>query len=168
MKGYHAETPENAGKFADSFVNAAKNITGQTLDYSPNSISIVDSIVDSMRSQGAPIHKMPDTFFAMGCYIGEVFVRNGHGQWVLTESSPLKNFSSSKIMIQLSSTSYCNPIDKAFKRAENGEEDSLAYFYEVFSAKSSPFAPPKKTSWLKNCSAAKGCQRLRLEREEPA
>ncbi len=26
----------------------------------------------------------------------------------------------------------CNPIGKAFKRLENGPEDSLGYFYQVF------------------------------------
>jgi hypothetical protein len=147
MKEHYAETPGNAGRFADSFVNAAKNITGQVLDYSPSSVGIVDSIIESMRNQGAPIHKMQDTFFSMGCYIGEVFVKNGHARWVLTKSTPIKNFSSSEIMLQLSPTSYCNPIDKVLKRVENGAEDSLVHFYEIFSAKSAPISP-QKTSWL--------------------
>jgi hypothetical protein len=149
VKEYFEEKPESAGKFADSFVKTAKNIAGVTLDYSPGSIVLIESIIDSMRRDGAPIHRMGDTFFSMGCYLGEVFVRNGYGKWVATESTPMKgmNFTSAALLLQLSATAYCNPIDKVMKRAENGEEDSLASFYESFTAKAAPI--PTKTSWWK-------------------
>jgi len=144
-KEYFEEKPENAGKFADGLVRTAKNMTGQVLDYSPNSITVLESIIDAMRRDGAPFHKMGDTIFCMGCYLGEVFVRNGHRKWAAKESSPMKDFSSS-FLIKLSATAYCNPIDKVVKRIENGEEDSLTYFYKTWIAKADP-ATTKKSFW---------------------
>ena len=143
MKEYLEDRPENAKKFADGFVGSTQKMTGVTLDYSPGSVIAVEMIIDAMIRDKAPIHQMTDTFFSMGCYIGEVFVRNGYGQWVATHSTPMKTFSSAPFILQLSATAYCNPIDKVAKRVENGPEDSLAQFVETFSAKARPMSKQK-------------------------
>jgi hypothetical protein len=36
------------------------------------------------------------------------------------------------MLVELGEHRWCNPIGKAFKRLENGPEDSLRYFYTVF------------------------------------
>ncbi|MFF0654822.1 hypothetical protein [Micromonospora tulbaghiae] len=36
------------------------------------------------------------------------------------------------MVVELGGQGWCNPIAKAFKRLENGPEDSLRYFYAVF------------------------------------
>jgi hypothetical protein len=51
----------------------------------------------------------------------------------------MKGFASAPMVIQTGPESCCNPIDKVFKRMENGEEDSLPYFYLGF-------AKPRVTS----------------------
>lgn len=138
MKPYYIESPENAAKFSDSFVNAAKNITGQVLDYSPDSLAILESIIDSFRSDGAPSDRISDTLFSMGCYLGEVFVRNGCGTWVPSGNTPLKDFCSVALIVRTGLSSLCNPIDKVAKRFENGAEESLTFFYSRFAAEAAP------------------------------
>lgn len=145
VKEYLSETPDNAGKFADSFVNTAKSLLGEDLDYSPKSIAKVESIIDAIRRDGVPIQLLSDTLFTMGCYVGEVFVRNGYGRWVLTKSIPMENIPSAGILLQLGAAEFCNPIDKVLERIENGEKGSLISFYKNLVAKAKPIQPT--TSW---------------------
>ena len=147
MKEHFAVKVENAGKFADGFVKAAKNITGQSPDFSKSSIGLVEGVIESFREGGAPKDKISDTLFSIGCYLGEVFVRNGYGHWVDAKATPMKNFCTAPFVIQLGPTTFCNPIDKVEKRFENGEEDSLAFFFENFSARAKPVTT--KSPWWK-------------------
>lgn len=68
-----------------------------------------------------------ETLFGFGCYVGEFFVRNGHGQWArpTAEQAGLVGF---PFIVRASADSWLNPIGKTFKRYENGEEDSVSDF----------------------------------------
>ena len=48
----------------------------------------------------------------------------------------MAEFAGFPLVIELGKGNYCNPIGKVFKRLENGEEDSLSYFYHLFTAPS--------------------------------
>ncbi len=132
MKQRLDPTPENAPAFAASVVESAQRISGVSLDYSEASLPRLESIIDSFRSDGVAADQFTDTLFSMGCYVGEVFVRQGVGAWRRTEETGMKGFASAPMVIQTGAESFCNPIDKVFKRMENGEEDSLSYFYSGF------------------------------------
>jgi hypothetical protein len=135
VKECFSETPENAAKFAESFVTTAKTLRGDDLDFSPRSISKLESLIDAMRGDGVPTQLLPDTFFAMGCYLGEVFVRNGYGRWVQTSPVPNESIPPYGIVLKLEGTEVCDPVGKVLKRFENGEGDSLMFFYEAMAAK---------------------------------
>lgn len=127
-------TPECAHQHADLIVKSAKEISGVDLDYTPESLAAVDDILGSMHDDGVTVDQIGATLFCFGCYVGEVFVRNHGGQWRLTEETAMKEFASFPIVMQLGEEDFCNPIDKTFKRIENGDEDNLPFFYRAFTA----------------------------------
>jgi hypothetical protein len=113
-------------------VPAAKEISGVHLDYSVISLADVDQIVQAMQDDGVTQEQVAETLFCLGCYVGEVFVRNAEGRWRLAAETPMADVVGFPLVIELDDESYCNPIGKVFKRLENGMEDYLPYFYAVF------------------------------------
>ena len=75
----------------------------------------------------------------MGCYVGEVFVRNAKARWRTTESLGMATVASSPIVIQMPDGRGCNPVGKVYKRFQNGPEDNIAWFYHVMAE-----VPPAK------------------------
>lgn len=127
-----APRPEYAVQHAESIVKAANKIDGVDLDFSPGSLEAVDRIVLEMRTEGVAMEQFGETLFSFGCYVGEVFVRNNDAKWFLTEETPMKGFAAAPMVVKLGPDRHCNPIDKVFKLLENGTEDSVVYFYQVF------------------------------------
>ncbi|WP_067441664.1 DUF6278 family protein [Nocardioides jensenii] len=96
---------------------------GITLDYTPESLADVDAVLSNFSAEGSDVWAAPT--FMLGAYVGEVMVRTMPGaSWgnhevfgelpvVLTESGRVEN-----------------PIMKAFKRVEDGEADSVEFFYQ--------------------------------------
>jgi len=144
-------TPEYAAQHAELMVGPAKEISGADLDFSPASLKAVDGIVGQMRQDGVRVDQVAETLFGFGCYVGEVFVRSKGARWRSTDDTPMKGLAGFPLVLELGPDNMCNPIGKVFKRLENGEEDSLVYFYHVFavesSGSSSPPPPPKKPSF---------------------
>jgi len=125
-------TPENAAQHAEQMVQASKEISGVDLDFSPKSLEAVDKIIEELRREGVSTDEVAETLFGFGCYVGELFVRNNNGKWIFTEDTPMRGVAGCPIVVELAEKHICNPIGKAFKRLENGKEDSLPYFYHVF------------------------------------
>lgn len=124
-------TPENASKHALLAIASVRDIEGVELDYSPESIEMIDRIVEAMRQDGVTIERVADTLFSFGCYIGEVFVRHASGVWRREEDTPMRGLAGFMV-IQLAGDRLCNPIGKVFKRLRDGETENLSYFYAVF------------------------------------
>lgn len=131
----YSPTPENAPKFASDIVCSAAEICGVRLDYSIASIQAVDEIVEGFRQEGCTSDQIAETLFGFGCYVGEVFVRHAGGKWRVSSKTPMAKGAGFPLVIELNEDHFCNPIGKVFKRLENGDEDSLPYFYQVFSTR---------------------------------
>jgi hypothetical protein len=127
-------TPENAPKLAEGIVVATADISGVDLDYSVVSLKAVDEIVEELRKEGCTSDQIAETLFGFGCYVGEVFVRQAGGKWRKAAETSMAKFAGFPLVVELEDESICNPIGKVFKRLENGEEDSLPYFYQVFTS----------------------------------
>jgi hypothetical protein len=74
-------TPENAAAFAADIAAATLRISGVELDYSRESLTRVDAVIEDLRSGGPPAEQIAETLFGFGCYVGEVMVRRGGGRW---------------------------------------------------------------------------------------
>lgn len=127
-------TADNATQFALDIVASALEISGVTLDFTVESLKRVDEILEGFRRDGCTSDQVAETLFGFGCYVGEVFVRNANGRWRNAAETPMASFAGSALVIQLGKDHFCNPIGKVFKRVDNGKEDNLSYFYQVFSS----------------------------------
>lgn len=123
-------SPANAPLFAADIAAAAQEISGVSVDYTPQSLALVDDILEDMRDDGPPAEAVAETLFGFGCYVGEVMTRHGGGVWVAPPAG-MEDMFGFPLGISLPD-GYASPISKVFKRYENGPEDSLVYFYRVF------------------------------------
>src|SRR5262249_44063589 len=107
--------------------------SGIDLDYTPDSLTNVDEIIEGFRADGVTSDEVAETLFGFGCYVGEVLARHGGGTWrKVTEQEA--GFFGFPMVIEMPTKRVCNPIGKAFKRVDNGPEDSVRYFYAVFTS----------------------------------
>jgi hypothetical protein len=127
----HALEEENMPRFAEDIVTAAAQISGTNLDYTPESLKSVDDIIENMRRDGMTSAQLGETLFGFGCYVGEVMCRNAGATWARTTAEQIELFGF-PLVIELPNKKLCNPIGKVFKRLDNGDGDSLPYFYQVF------------------------------------
>jgi hypothetical protein len=125
-------TVENAPRFAADMVGSAAEISGVDLDYSVASLKAVDDIIEGFRQDGCAADQIAATLFGFGCYVGEVFVRHAGGEWRNAAETSMAKLAGFPLVIAFGKETLCSPIGKVFKRLENGEEDNLPYFYQVF------------------------------------
>jgi hypothetical protein len=123
-------TPDNAAKIAAMVVPFALKNYGVTLDYGVESLRLVDGILDDLRRDQS-FENLQPLLFAMGCYVGEVIVRQAGAYWRITEELGMGTVASSPIAIWLKDGRGCNPVGKVYRRFQNGPEDSLAGFYRL-------------------------------------
>jgi hypothetical protein len=134
-------TPEFAAQHAELMVQAAKDVSGVDLDFSPESIATVDEIVEQLRQDGVTEEQVGETLFGFGCYLGEVLVRRNGAVWRASDDTPMRDAAGFQMVVDLGSDRFCNPIGKVFKRLANGQEDSLPYFYQLFAQTKPPTTP---------------------------
>lgn len=137
----YAPIATNAPLFAADIARSAFEVDRIDLDYRPGSLIDVDRIIEGFRREGLTPDQIGETLFGFGCYVGEVFVRNAGGVWRATEETSMHDAAGGPFLIELphgGPARYVNPLDKVFKRLENGPEDDLPYFFRVFTMPVSP------------------------------
>ncbi|MGF6882627.1 hypothetical protein ABIA39_001569 [Nocardia sp. GAS34] len=100
----YAPEPANAARFAADIAAAAANVSGVELDYTPDSLGHVDEIIEGFRSDRLSSDQVAETLFGF------------------------------PMVMELPTGMVCNPIGKAFKRLDHGPEESVPYFYHVFTS----------------------------------
>ena len=123
-----------------------QQLDGDHLDYSPESLKAVDRILLKLHDEGTAPQSIQKTVIAFGCYVGEVMVRNLGYKWDMP-SEKERSVGFSMIGVRDKKGGFSNPIGKVYKRVQNGQEDSVVFFYEVFSksiADSAERASPAK------------------------
>jgi hypothetical protein len=131
----YAPIPTNAPLFAADNAQSTFEIDRIDLDYRPGSLTDVDAIIDGFRSEGLTPESIGETLFCFGCYVGQVFVRHAGGAWRATEDTSMRDVADAPFVIELPDggrVRFVDPLDKVFKRLENGPEDDLRYFFRVF------------------------------------
>ncbi|WP_377156178.1 DUF6278 family protein [Roseateles sp. UC29_93] len=126
-------SPEVAAKLAGMAVTIFQQQQIK-LDYSPESLRQVDALILKWRAEGNTAESMQKTLLILGCYVGEVMVRNLPGaRWDHpTEKERALVLGDLPMGMRTLPSGFSNPMGKVFKRMANGEEDSVFFFYEVF------------------------------------
>lgn len=119
-------------RLAADVVAMAREWAGIRLDYSPQSLALLDRIVDSIRQQQQqqqqPAPPVTRTLVAFGAYTGQVLVCEAGAVWVDFDPGERDIFGQ-PFGIRTPDGRLWNPLGKAVKRYCNGPEDSLRLFY---------------------------------------
>ncbi len=113
---------------------------GRTLDYSVGSLSDVEAILGALhrelpppavRKQSGPSDDVIETIAKMyGGYLGEVMrLEWREGEWIVPDSGPFAN----ALCLHYGKDSLVSPPSKCYKRIVDGPEDSIVYYFQVFS-----------------------------------
>jgi hypothetical protein len=114
--------PGNAPWHAATIVAAAADISGAELDYSPESIDLVEDIIDGFRAEGVTGEDMAESLVAFGCYVGEILNRHVGGVWRFAAAS---HPTIVPLVVELPGARECRPIDWVFGRLQFGDEISI-------------------------------------------
>ncbi len=135
----------SAPALAQWFVDVFADEDDVTLDYSLKSLEDVDSILAEFVERGS--ERTAEVTACAGFYAGEVFVRNFGFRWKGPEENPLREMYDTPPALAFSIAAPGTDgntfiVNKAFKRVENGEEDSLAFFATAVLADVRGATPP--------------------------
>ena len=121
--------PRNASDHARLAVEVARDQYDTELDFSPESLELLDGEIDTLREDGLDGEDAAEVLFVYGCYLGEVMVRHLRGAWVPTPQSSLKDLSPWPMVVALPDGSAWDTIGKVYKRLELGDSEYLPTFF---------------------------------------
>ena len=121
-------TPDEAPRLAEIAVTVFQKIDEPRLDYSPESLKAIDRIVLKFRSEGDSVESVTKSLTVLGCYVGEVMVRNLGYKWDIPTGKE-RSVGLTRLGVRGSGL-FFNPIGKVFNLMANGEGDSVVVFYD--------------------------------------
>lgn len=98
------------------------------LDYSVNSLRVVDFIVDGLRKGSPDRDSVQPVLFGLGVYAGEVLVRRAGAEWVELDADQRELFGQ-PFGVRMPDGRVWNPLGKVVKRFEAGERESIRMLY---------------------------------------
>ncbi|MEE4546973.1 hypothetical protein V2S66_34040 [Streptomyces sp. V4-01] len=122
--------PGSASRHAADIVATAADISDTRLDYSPQSIALVEEIVDGFRAEGVTGEAMAASLIGFGCYVGEVLVRHVGGSW---QHAPTSHAATAPVIVVLGDARECHPVDWVFGRLRSGSAVSISDLYAAAS-----------------------------------
>lgn len=122
-------SPSSAPQLAEESVGFVDRKFGFRLPYTPESLIVVDAIVDKVRATGAAEQQASGILAGLGCYVGEVFVRHARASWRGADEMGMGESCRFAAVLALPGPTGCDPIGAVFRRFGDGES-SLARLYE--------------------------------------
>ena len=118
-------------QLADSGVRFARNNFGIQLDYSEESVTQVERILQLMhadiKDSRPTSSQIKSVSSLLGAYLGEVVRRKWGGRWYMSRHGPQKE---QVHTLEISGHSTF-PINKVYKRLLNGEVDDVRFYYKA-------------------------------------
>jgi hypothetical protein len=81
-----APAPGSVQAYAEDAVRNTLRMYKVHLDYSPQSLQYLDSILEEWKKQGAPLDQITKSLYAFGSYAGEVLLGALSGTWYQPEA----------------------------------------------------------------------------------
>jgi hypothetical protein len=120
-----------ARPFAEGSVEFVWKKFGFVLPYTPESLLVVDAIVEKIKTTGATEQQASGLLAGLGCYVGEVFVRHAKATWRSTAEMGRTESCRYPVVLALPGLSTCDAIGQVFRRFSGGDPESLALFYQI-------------------------------------
>jgi len=124
-------SPNTASQFAEESVQFVHKKFGFALPYSPESLIVVDAIVDKIKATGATEQQASGLLAGLGCYVGEVFVRHAKASWRWTAEMGMTDSCRFPVVVAFPGVTGCDTIGKVFRRFSGGAAESVALLYEI-------------------------------------
>ncbi|MCX5092425.1 hypothetical protein OOK36_26815 [Streptomyces sp. NBC_00365] len=115
-------------RHAAQFVRQVTARNRLPLDYSVNSLRVVDFIVDGLRKGKSERADVQHVLFGLGAYTGEVLVRRAGAQWIEFGADQRELFDQ-PVGVRMPDGRVWNPLGKVVKRFEAGERESVRILY---------------------------------------
>ncbi|WP_412714249.1 hypothetical protein [Streptomyces nanhaiensis] len=108
------------------------------LDYSVDSLRIVDAVVEGMRRQGAePAGRVAEVLFGLGGYLGEVMVRQAGAVWVDFDTGQRERFGQ-PVGVRMPDGRVWNPLGRVANRFAYGSRESVRTFFLLLHGRDRP------------------------------
>lgn len=117
---------EHMGDLANEASRSVEANTGHPLSFTAESVALVDEFLGEIRDEIGGSDELAELIFKLGCYLGEMIVRHKGGVWV-DAPAELGGWPG----VRTPDGYWADPISKAFKRVDNGPEDSIVSFYDL-------------------------------------
>jgi hypothetical protein len=127
-------TAENAVEHARLATKLMAERHDVALDFGESSLEDVDAEIESLREEGFSGEDVAEVLFVLGCYVGEVLVRQLGGQWIPSNRSPLRGLCPWPMVVVLPGGSAWDAIGKAYARLELGDAECVSSFFALAAA----------------------------------
>jgi hypothetical protein len=119
---------------AEDLVSHMNNILPKEykLDYSEQSLKIIDVFIEKLRSEGSDERKAENEIMAIGAYVGEILKSNFGGHWTKPELAgfPKDGATYSVVLIFPNGVS-TNPLGRVLKYFRHGNSYAIVPYYEM-------------------------------------
>lgn len=123
-------SPQSASKVAQGSVAFVASRFGFELPYTPESLLVVDAIIDKIKETGATEQQASGLLSGLGCYAGEVFVRHAKASWRSGVELGITS-GGSAVLLVLPGMTTCDAIGTVYRRFNVGPPESVAALYET-------------------------------------
>ena len=124
-------SPTTAPQLAEGSVAFVSDKFGFSLPYTPESLLVVDAIIDKIRETGATEQQASGLLLGLGCYVGEVLVRHAKGSWRSAAEMGMTQSCRFPAVLALPGLTGCDPIGRVFQRYSGVLAASVALLYET-------------------------------------
>jgi hypothetical protein len=124
-------SPTTAANLATGAAEFVKKKFGFDLPYTPESLIVVDAIIDKIKATGASEQQAAGLLSGLGCYAGEVFVRHARASWRWTAEMKMATACRFLVVVALPDVSACDVIGSVFQRFSGGTTEGVARLYEL-------------------------------------
>ena len=122
-------------KKASAWTVTAFKALGKNLDYSIESLKLIDDVIDEQTQGGKPksdgllADGLGGKLFSFGSYIGETIIKNVKGsEWITNDKDPQGEIT---IQVKFSNGWAIWPVQRVMKRLKNGSEDGIYVYGKV-------------------------------------
>lgn len=129
LLGKKKPTLEDDIHSACAWIVTALNTSGYKADYTLESMKEIDRFFDEQSGEGGIIspERRGNIIFSVASYIGETVIKLYGGKWITNDKDPMGEVN---IAVKLDNGTIIFPAQRAMKRYQNGNEDSIyAYVY---------------------------------------
>ena len=129
LMGKKKPTLEDDIHSACAWIVTALNTSGYNADYTLESMKEIDRFFDEQSGADGIItpERRGNIIFSIAAYIGETVIKLYGGKWITDDNDPMGEVN---IAVQLDKGTIIFPAQRAMKRYQNGNEDSIyAYVY---------------------------------------